>query len=110
MIWFLMVVFLEQLGDIVDIFPIYDENPIRLEFFGDEIETNIKSDLVTGEILEEIEQVTFIRARILLHQKKNEKVLNLLNKILIDCLFQEKERLLQKQVKILSKEHFMILK
>ncbi len=46
-------------GDIVDIFPIYDENPIRLEFFGDEIEKISIFDLVTGEIIKEIEHVTF---------------------------------------------------
>ena len=46
-------------GDIVDIFPIYDEHPIRLEFFGDEIEKISTFDFITGEIIKEIDQVTF---------------------------------------------------
>ena len=46
-------------GDVVDIFPIYDEHPIRLEFFGDEIEKISIFDLITGEIIKEIDQVTF---------------------------------------------------
>ena len=46
-------------GDIVDIFPIYDEHPIRLEFFGNEIEKISFFDLITGEIIKEVDQVTF---------------------------------------------------
>jgi len=46
-------------GDIVDIFPIYDEHPIRLEFFGDEIEKISTFDLITGEIIKEINEITF---------------------------------------------------
>ena len=46
-------------GDIVDIFPIYDEHPIRLEFFGNEIEKISIFDLITGEIIKEVDQVTF---------------------------------------------------
>ena len=39
-------------GDIVDIFPIYEEFPIRIEFFGDQIENIYKFNSLTGEILE----------------------------------------------------------
>ena len=46
-------------GDIVDIFPIYDDHPIRLEFFGDEIEKISIFDLITGEIIKEINEITF---------------------------------------------------
>ena len=46
-------------GDIVDIFPIYDEHPVRLEFFGNEIEKISIFDLITGEIIKEVDQVTF---------------------------------------------------
>ncbi len=38
-------------GDIVDVFPPYAENPIRVEFFGDEIDSISEIDHVTGEIL-----------------------------------------------------------
>ena len=46
-------------GDIVDIFPIYDDNPIRVEFFGDEIEKISEFNLLTGEIVKELNQITF---------------------------------------------------
>ena len=46
-------------GDVVDIFPIYDDNPIRIEFFGNEIEKISEFDLMTGEIIKELDQITF---------------------------------------------------
>ena len=46
-------------GDVVDIFPIYDDNPIRIEFFGDEIEKISEFNLITGEIIKEFDQITF---------------------------------------------------
>lgn len=38
-------------GDSVDVFPPYDDNPLRVEFFGDEIESIHEVDNVSGEIL-----------------------------------------------------------
>jgi excinuclease ABC subunit B len=38
-------------GDSVDIFPPYDDNPLRVEFFGDEIEHIYEVDGVSGELL-----------------------------------------------------------
>ncbi|MBI65029.1 MAG: excinuclease ABC subunit B [Candidatus Marinimicrobia bacterium] len=38
-------------GDIVDIFPLYEENPIRIDFFGDEIDNICQFDFLTGEII-----------------------------------------------------------
>ncbi len=38
-------------GDALDIFPPYADNPIRVEFWGDEIETIEEVDSVTGEVL-----------------------------------------------------------
>ena len=38
-------------GDALDIFPPYADNPIRVEFWGDEIETIAEIDIVTGEEL-----------------------------------------------------------
>jgi len=46
-------------GDVVDIFPIYDDYPVRIEFFGDEIEKISSFNLLTGEIVKEIDQITF---------------------------------------------------
>lgn len=44
-------------GDVLDIFPTYEENIIRLQFFGDEVERIQLIDPLTGEILQEYEDV-----------------------------------------------------
>jgi excinuclease ABC subunit B len=38
-------------GDVLDIFPPYADRPIRVEFFGDEIESITEVDHVTGEVV-----------------------------------------------------------
>jgi excinuclease ABC subunit B len=43
-------------GDTVEIFPVYEEHPIRIEMFGDEIERLMTLHPVTGEIMTEDSQ------------------------------------------------------
>ncbi len=38
-------------GDVVEIFPSYEEAPIRVEFFGDQVERLVQVDPLTGELL-----------------------------------------------------------
>ena len=38
-------------GDVLDVFPPYADHPVRVEFFGDEIETVAEVDQLTGEVL-----------------------------------------------------------
>lgn len=42
-------------GDTVEVFPVYEEYPIRIEMFGDEIERLMILHPVTGEIREEVQ-------------------------------------------------------
>lgn len=42
-------------GDALDVFPPYADHPIRIEFWGDEIESIQEIDNVTGEVLNEFE-------------------------------------------------------
>lgn len=42
-------------GDNLDVFPPYADNPIRIEFWGDEIESISEVDNVTGEVLQTYE-------------------------------------------------------
>lgn len=42
-------------GDTVDVFPPYAENPLRISFFGDEIELIAEFDALTGEIIREFD-------------------------------------------------------
>ena len=45
-------------GDVVDIFPPYEEDKvIRVEFFGDFVDKLMWMDPLTGEVLEELEQI-----------------------------------------------------
>lgn len=44
-------------GDVVEIIPAYEENVIRIEFFGDEVERIVEVDALTGEILGEQDEV-----------------------------------------------------
>ena len=39
-------------GDIVDVFPAYTQQPLRIEFWGDEIERLSEFDLLTGETIQ----------------------------------------------------------
>lgn len=44
-------------GDVVDVFPPYAENPLRIEFFGDEVESISEVSTVTGEVLREFDAI-----------------------------------------------------
>jgi len=44
-------------GDVIEIFPAYARNAVRLEFFGDELERIYIFDPVSGEIIEERERL-----------------------------------------------------
>jgi excinuclease ABC subunit B len=51
-------------GDTLEVFPAYEKNLVyRLAFFGDEIERILKLNPITGEILEELEQVEIYPAK-----------------------------------------------
>ncbi len=44
-------------GDTVDVFPPYSENPLRISFFGDEVELIAEVDLLTGEVIREYDAI-----------------------------------------------------
>ena len=44
-------------GDTVDVFPPYAENPLRISFFGDEVELIAEVDKVTGELVREFDAI-----------------------------------------------------
>lgn len=49
-------------GDVIEIIPVYNENVIRIEFFGDEVDRILELDPITGEILGELETLTIYPA------------------------------------------------
>ena len=50
-------------GDVVEVFPAYDEAAYRIEFFGDEIESIQELDPLTGEVSGDFAQVTIFPAK-----------------------------------------------
>ncbi len=44
-------------GDVIEIIPVYGENIIRIELFGDEVEKIIEVDPLTGEVLQSLEEI-----------------------------------------------------
>ena len=51
------------LGDVIEIFPAYEDLCIRIELFGTEIDTISKFDYLTGEIIEEIQKIVIFPAK-----------------------------------------------
>ncbi len=49
-------------GDILDIYPVTGENPVRIDFFGDTVERIRPYDFVSGERLDDIGEVTLAPA------------------------------------------------
>ena len=44
-------------GDVVDVFPPYSDHPVRVELFGDEIESVAEVDPLTGEVLNTFDEL-----------------------------------------------------
>jgi excinuclease ABC subunit B len=44
-------------GDVLDVFPPYADHPVRVEFFGDEIEAVSEVDQLTGEVLNTFDEL-----------------------------------------------------
>ncbi|MBR4943765.1 MAG: DEAD/DEAH box helicase, partial [Clostridia bacterium] len=49
-------------GDILDIYPVNLENPVRIDFFGDTVEKIKPYDVVTGERLPNLKELTLLAA------------------------------------------------
>ena len=49
-------------GDVIEIIPVYDENVLRIELFGDEVDRIIELDPITGEIIGELDSITIYPA------------------------------------------------
>ncbi len=49
-------------GDTIEVHPAYEETAVRIELFGDEVERISRVDPVTGEVLQDIEELTVFPA------------------------------------------------
>ena len=67
------------LGDVIEIFPAYEDLCIRIELFGTEVETISKFDYLTGEVIEELEKTVIFPAKHFVTDK--EKTLKIIDQI-----------------------------
>src|SRR5580698_7151013 len=49
-------------GDMIELHPAYEENAVRIELFGDEIERIVRFDALTGELLGELDELVIFPA------------------------------------------------
>ncbi len=61
-------------GYIIDIFPTNSENPIRIEFFGDEIENIREFNLESQRTIKEIENITIPNFKEIISEKSTEAI------------------------------------
>ena len=95
-------------GDILDIFPINSERPIRIEFFDDEIESIRYFDIANQTSIEEIDSIDIFPSTDLLIDKNNliygnKNVLDKLREEIKDLSYEKRELLTQKVNDDLSK-------
>ncbi len=86
-------------GDILDIFPINLDKPIRIEFFDDEIESIRYFEIESQTSIEEIDNIKIFPATDLLIDDFNYGKENILNKLNIDLKrlkIEEREKLINK--------------
>ncbi len=88
-------------GDVVDIFPAYWEDEfIRLEFFGDEIESILKLEYLTNNIVKELDTVTIYSVNpFVVTKQRLAKAVESIEKELDERLqyFQENDKLVEYQ-------------
>ncbi|PXW07143.1 excinuclease ABC subunit B [Chryseobacterium sp. CBTAP 102] len=57
-------------GDVIDVFPAYTDNAIRIQFFGDEIEKIQSFDPVTGNVEDSFDQIQIYPANLFVTSKE----------------------------------------
>ena len=60
-------------GDVIEIIPVYGENIIRIELFGDEVEKIIEVDPVTGEVLQRLDEMAIFPGHPLYHLRRENE-------------------------------------
>ena len=70
-------------GDIIDIYPAYLENSIRVTFFGDEIEKLTRINPINGHIIEEVDQYPIYPANhfVMFESRKEKAICSIQNEM-----------------------------
>ncbi|MCZ2083475.1 MAG: excinuclease ABC subunit UvrB [Flavobacteriales bacterium] len=59
-------------GDVVDVFPAYADNAIRFQFFGDEIETIQSFDPLSGNVMDNFDEIKIYPANLFVTSKETQ--------------------------------------
>ena len=59
-------------GDVVDVFPAYADNAIRIQFFGDEIETIQSFDPLSGNVMDHFDDIKIYPANLFVTSKETQ--------------------------------------
>ncbi len=59
-------------GDVVDVFPAYADNAIRIQFFGDEIETIQSFDPLSGNVMDVFDEIQIYPANLFVTSKETQ--------------------------------------
>jgi excinuclease ABC subunit B len=87
-------------GDVLEIFPAYEETGIRVAYFGDEIESICRFDILRGDALEEAERIAvFPKTHYVTTRERLESALTTIPKELEGRLdeLEQHEKLLERQ-------------
>ena len=58
-------------GDVIEVHPSYDEDGLRIELFGDEVDRLYRFNIVTGEVIKEVEELTIAPAKHFVTKEEN---------------------------------------
>src|SRR6056297_2018742 len=87
-------------GDVLEIYPAYRDQAIRVELFGDEIERITRINTVTGEIVEDLEEINIYPAsHFVTPEDKIERAIKNIRKELVERLeeLREQDKLVEAQ-------------
>jgi len=87
-------------GDVLEIYPAYKDQALRVELFGDEIERITRINTVTGEIMEEMNEITIYPAsHFVTPEDKIERAVKTIRKELVERLedLREQDKLVEAQ-------------
>jgi excinuclease ABC subunit B len=59
-------------GDVVDVFPAYADNAIRIQFFGDEIDTIQSFDPLSGNVMDHFDEIKIYPANLFVTSKETQ--------------------------------------
>jgi excinuclease ABC subunit B len=85
-------------GDVIDIFPTYSDNPIRVELFGDEIESIKEIDSVSGKTIKVTDKIYIYPPKYFVHTRPQiEEALKSIEEELEECVsrFKQQGKLLE---------------